>query len=60
MGAEKWIDLESYTSYREWQRQEIDLSAYDGKTVQLRFQLRTDSVKSDEGIYLDRICVAGK
>lgn len=60
VGAEEWTDLESYTSYREWQRQEVDLSAYDGKTVQLRFQLRTDSVKSDEGIYLDRICVAGK
>lgn len=59
VGSDKWVGLDSYTSYREWQQQRVDLSAYDGKEIQLRFRLNSDSVKNDEGIYLDRICVAG-
>ena len=58
-GTDEWDTLDSYSSYREWRRESVDLSAYDGKTVQLRFRLHSDSVKNDEGIYLDRISVAG-
>ena len=58
-GSESWTRLNDYSSYREWQRESVDLSAYDGKTVELRFRLHSDSVQNEEGIYLDRICVAG-
>lgn len=54
-----WHTLDDYSSYREWRRESVDLSAYDGKTVQLRFRLHSDAVKNDEGIYLHRINVAG-
>lgn len=60
LGQEKWSSLEDYTSYSNWKSQVVDLSAYDGKTVELRFHLTSDSVKTEEGIYLDRICVAGR
>lgn len=59
-GTEKWTRLESYSSYREWKKETVDLSAYDGKTVQLRFRLHSNSVKNEEGIYLDRLVVAAQ
>jgi subtilisin family serine protease len=58
-GGSQWKRLSELTSYREWHRQVVDLSPYDGKTVQLRFRLHSDSARSEEGIYLDRISVAG-
>ena len=59
-GAEEWRQLEEFTSFREWERQAVDLSAYDGKTIELRFRLQSDGTRSDEGISLDRLRVAGK
>lgn len=59
VGAKDWKSVEQLVSYREWHRQTVDLSAYDGKTVELRFRLHSDGVKNEEGIYLDRISVAG-
>jgi hypothetical protein len=59
VGAKDWKGLEQLISYREWHRQSVDLSAYDGKTVELRFRLHSDSSKNEEGVYLDRISVAG-
>ncbi len=58
-GTQEWKKLEEFTSFREWKREVVDLSTYDGKTVELRFRLRTDGSRSEEGIYLDRIWVAG-
>ena len=58
-GAKDWTQLKEFTSFREWQSEAVDLSAYDGKTVQLRFRLQSDGSRNDEGIYLDRLCVAG-
>jgi len=60
VGEEEWSTLSSYTSYREWRRETVDLSQFDGKNIQLRFQLQTDSAKNDEGFYLDRVSVAGE
>lgn len=59
-GDGKWKKLQDYTSYSEWKSEKIDLSAFAGKQAQLRFRIHSDSVKNDEGIYLDRICVAGE
>lgn len=58
-GAEAWTELAELSSFREWQQETVDLSAYDGKTVELRFRLLSDGSRNDEGIYLDRLCVAG-
>ena len=59
-GSAEWKRLEDYTSYSEWKSEKIDLSAFAGQQAQLRFRIHTDSVKNDEGIYLDRICVVGE
>lgn len=59
VGAKDWKTLHEMTSYREWRREVVDLSAYDGKTVELRFHLHSDGARSEEGIYLDRLSVAG-
>lgn len=59
VGAKDWKTLHEMTSYREWRREVVDLSAYDGKTIELRFHLHSDGSRSEEGIYLDRLCVAG-
>lgn len=58
-GSDEWRTLESYTAYREWKREKVDLSAYDGKQIELRFRLQSDSATNDEGFYLDRVSVAG-
>ena len=58
-GSDKWKSMHELTSYREWKREVVDLSAYDGKTIELRFRLHSDGSKNDEGIYLDRLNVAG-
>jgi hypothetical protein len=58
-GAPDWKSLHELTSYREWRRETVDLSDYDGKTVELRFRLHSDGARSEEGVYLDRIVVAG-
>ena len=54
-----WKKLAEYTSYSEWKSEVVDLSAYENQRVQLRFRLTSDSARNDEGVYLDRICVAG-
>jgi hypothetical protein len=59
VGGKDWKSLEQLSSFREWHRQSVDLSAYDGKTVELRFRLHSDGSKNEEGVYLDRISVAG-
>jgi hypothetical protein len=58
-GSADWKKLDENTSFREWHRQVVDLSAYDGQSVELRFRLHSNGGRSEEGIYLDRLSVAG-
>ncbi len=43
----------SYFGVRHWVREEIDLSAWIGKTVRFRFMLNTDSGINGDGFYFD-------
>jgi subtilisin family serine protease len=58
-GKLEWQRAETLNGTSDWSTREVDLSAYDGKDVQLRFRMRSDSSVSQDGIYLDNILVAG-
>ena len=42
---------------QDWTYSTVDLTAYKGRTVQLRFRLATDGVVSREGWYIDDVAV---
>ncbi|MCA9793635.1 MAG: immune inhibitor A, partial [Candidatus Eremiobacteraeota bacterium] len=53
----QWKTLEQFTGNNPWQRQSIDLSAYDGQKVSLRFRMVSDGSNHYDGIKLNRIQV---
>ncbi|HYF77690.1 MAG TPA: S8 family serine peptidase, partial [Symbiobacteriaceae bacterium] len=59
-----WTALASYTSPSGgtpvgWETPTIDLSAYAGQTIQIRFRLQSDSSVQYAGWYIDDVMVAG-
>ncbi len=59
-GAEAaWQSAATLNGASDWAQREVDLSAYDGKDVQVRFRLKSDGSVNQDGIYLDNIVVAG-
>lgn len=59
-GAEaNWQGAAVLNGASDWANREVDLSAYDGKDVQVRFRLKSDGSVNQDGIYLDNIVVAG-
>lgn len=57
--GQNWSSLQEFTGKKMWERARVDLSAYDGQTIQLRFRLTTDNAVTKDGFYLDRVVVAG-
>lgn len=51
--------FDAYTPGLDWVRQEIDISAYAGSSVLLRFELATDGADSRDGWFLDDIRITG-
>ncbi len=45
--------LNAWCNLQDWTRVVLDLSAYEGQEVQLRFRVGNDSSVSTEGLYLD-------
>ena len=58
--GKKWALLDQITGASDWATRNVDLSAYDGKDVQLRFRLDTDGSGQQDGFYLDRVVIAGR
>jgi subtilisin family serine protease len=59
-GAEaQWQGAATLNGGSDWSTREVDLSAYDGKDVQVRFRLKSDGSVNQDGIYLDNIVIAG-
>lgn len=54
-----WAPAATLNGASDWGNQEVDLSAYDGKDVQVRFRLKSDGSVNQDGIYLDNIVIAG-
>lgn len=57
--GQSWTSLQEFTGKKMWERARVDLSAYDGQSIQLRFHLTTDNAVGKDGFYLDRLVVAG-
>ncbi|MCA9791016.1 MAG: S8 family serine peptidase [Candidatus Eremiobacteraeota bacterium] len=54
-----WNKVAEYTGSSDWGTNSIDLSAYDGKNVQIRFRLTSDGSVNQDGFYLDNVVIAG-
>lgn len=54
-----WVELDSLTGRTDWATRSLDLSAFDGQPVQIRFRLVTDASVTKDGFALDRVVVAG-
>jgi len=58
-GAEKWTRLAKFDGNQDWAAREVDMRAFDGKSVELRFRLQSDNIINGDGVYLDNIVIAG-
>jgi subtilisin family serine protease len=56
-GELQWKKAETLTGTADWASREVDLSAYDGKDVKVRFRLKADTSVGQDGIYLDNILI---
>ncbi|MBI3927648.1 MAG: S8 family serine peptidase [Armatimonadetes bacterium] len=54
-----WTELARFDGSSDWSTRSLDLSAYDGQQVQLRFRLTSDSSVGQDGFYLDNLVIAG-
>lgn len=55
-----WTNLLTQTGvYRYWDRRALDLSAYAGATIELRFRYQTDGSVVREGWYVDDVRITG-
>lgn len=58
-GGQTWSELASYDGTEDWKNYEHDMSAHEGKTIQVRFRLSSDGSLQKDGVYVDDVKVAG-
>lgn len=58
-GDEDWLRLDTLKDRQEWKRREYDLSAFDGKMVQIRVRSENLGSKEGDGMMLDNFEVFG-
>lgn len=58
-GGKSWTELARYDGTSDWTDRSIDLKAYEGKDVQLRFRMTSDGSVSKDGVYIDSVKIAG-
>lgn len=54
-----WVEVAKLNGASDWGTNEVDISAFDGKEVNVRFRLKSDSSVNQDGIYLDNFVIAG-
>lgn len=54
-----WEPLTNFTGRSDWSPRKVDLSRYDGKTVQVRFHLHAGRVANRDGFSVDNLRVVG-
>ena len=57
---QKWVEVHSYTGEAARGSDQIDLSAFDGKDVQVRFRQTSDQSFALDGFSLDNVRVLGQ
>lgn len=55
-----WRTVATYEQSSDWSDFEVPLSRYDGKSIQLRFLLRSDQSGNDDGVFLSALEVLGR
>ena len=55
-----WNDVKAYTgTVNDWTKEVIDLGAYAGQVIRLRFVLISDAYVNEDGMYVDDVRVLG-
>ncbi len=57
--GQTWTSLAEFTGQEDWKKNQIDMSAYDGQSVQVRFRFSADSSQVGDGFYVDNMMIAG-
>ncbi|MEW6283326.1 MAG: S8 family serine peptidase, partial [Candidatus Eremiobacterota bacterium] len=57
--GQTWAEVGRFNGKSDWATRLVDLSAFDGKKVSLRFRLQTDKSVQKDGIMIDNLVVAG-
>lgn len=50
-----WTAIEQISGKSDWTEHAVDLSAYRGKEIQVRFRVQTDASGASPGCYLDKV-----
>ena len=58
-GGRTWCELACYTGTEDWQTRTVDLSAFEGQTVQGRFHVTSDGAFQKDGVYIDNVSISG-
>jgi subtilisin family serine protease len=58
-GGQTWTELAKFDGTQDWKQYNYDLSAYDGKTIQVRFRLTSDGSIRKDGVSVDDVLIAG-
>ncbi|MBM3465612.1 MAG: hypothetical protein FJX76_26275 [Armatimonadetes bacterium] len=57
--GQNWTSLDKSSGSTDWALQSISLQPYEGKTVQVRYRVQTDSSVNSGGVKIDNVVVAG-
>lgn len=55
----EWEELDNFTGQGEWSKKSYDLSAYQGKKVEVAFQFHSDGSNTDEGFHFNHLSLGG-
>lgn len=58
-GGTKWRSLERIEGIEDWKNFQLDLSAYEGQEIKLRFRFHSDDSRSRDGVLLDNVVITG-
>jgi len=58
-GGKTWATEATYSGSSDWKQQSVDLSKYDGKSIQFRFHLASDGSVADDGFSFANAVIAG-
>lgn len=59
-GGATWHDVKAYTgTVSDWTQEIIDLGAYAGKVIRVRFVLISDAAVNEDGMYIDDVELTG-
>ncbi len=54
-GGESWSNLTTLDRRTDWNERGVDLSAFDGKSIQLRFDVQAREGKATGGVMVDNV-----